>query len=213
MLKIDFHMHTWHSKDSGLSPEKLIAKARAVGLDGIAITNHNSMDGIKDVERMAGKMIVFYGEEIKTEEGEIIALEIKEPIEKDLPLMETINLVKKQKGFIIVPHPFDVLRKGLGKESLDKIIDKVDAIEGINARSYLGRFNKKALEYAKEHGKPIVGGSDTHFEMEIGYVYTLVDSKPDKLAILKAIKANKSEPYGKRSGLRPHAKTLFKRFK
>ena len=166
MLKIDFHTHTWHSPDSEMSPEDLVDKTRNVGLDGIAVTNHNTMDGVKEVEKLAKDLIVFRGEEIKTKEGEIIALEIRKPIDKGLDLVDTCKLVKDQNGFIIVPHPFDTLRNGVGN-SISKIMDYLDAVEAINSRSYLSAFNKKAFEFARLKRIPMVAGSDSHFPFEM----------------------------------------------
>ena len=211
MLKIDFHVHTFHSPDSGLSPERLVARLKELEFSAVAVTNHNTLDGYEEVARIAGDMLVFRGEEIKTRQGEIIALEIKKPVEAGLDVEDTCKLVKKQNGFIIVPHPFDVLRKGLGIKNLSRILDYVDAVEGMNSRSYLGRFNVKAMAFARKNGKPMIAGSDSHFEMEIGHAYTLVDSVRNKRKILDAVKAGKTQVHGSRSGMKPHMKTFLRK--
>ena len=211
MLKIDFHVHTWHSPDSNLSPAKLVERLRALKFSAVAVTNHDTLDGYEEVRKLAGDMLVFRGEEIKTKQGEIIALGISRPIEKGLEIAEACREIKRQHGFIIVPHPFDVLRKGVGMASLKNILDYVDAIEGINSRSYLSRFNRKAADFARASGKPLVAGSDSHFEMELGYAYTMVDSRKDKGSILKAVSEGKTEIFGSRSGYKPHVKTFLKK--
>ncbi len=86
-LKSDFHMHTYFSKDSNMSPETLIKTAMKSGLDVIAVTDHNEIEGARIVKRMAerltkGRLFVIVGEEVNTGEGEIITLGIKEKIEK-----------------------------------------------------------------------------------------------------------------------------------
>ena len=45
-LNIDLHAHTFFSGDGVSSPEDLIAAARAKGLHGLAITDHNTCDAV-----------------------------------------------------------------------------------------------------------------------------------------------------------------------
>lgn len=217
ILKGDFHIHTYHSSDSNLTPEVIIRRAKEVCLDIIGVVDHGSVEGGKETESLAKKMakglIVFAGEEIRTKEGEIIAFNIEKTVPQFMDLKETCEVVKKLGGFIILPHPFDSLRAGLGNSAY-KIVKYVDAVEGFNARTMFGRFDKKAVKFSKESSLPIVAGSDAHFEEEIGKGLTLVDSKPDKESIIKAIKSGKTQISGERTGTKPHIKTFFqKRFK
>src|SRR5260370_5275194 len=45
-FNIDLHTHSFFSGDGVSSPEDLIASARAKGLHGIAITDHNTCDAV-----------------------------------------------------------------------------------------------------------------------------------------------------------------------
>ena len=69
-------------------------------------------------------------------------LNLKRDIRRGLGLVKTCEMIKEQGGFIIVPHAFDRLRRGVGN-SINKIVKYVDAIEGLNARSLFGEFNNK----------------------------------------------------------------------
>ena len=57
--KIDLHMHTYFS-DGQHSPEELIIKVKEAGIDMIAITDHDTVDGIPEAIE-AGKK---YGVEV-----------------------------------------------------------------------------------------------------------------------------------------------------
>jgi predicted metal-dependent phosphoesterase TrpH len=206
-LKVDFHVHSDCSIDGDMPPEEIIDLAKKLGLDAIAVTDHNAVEGGKETEKVAKGLIVFVGSEIRTEEGEVIGLNLKRNIPEGLPLVHTCKLIKKQGGFLIVPHPFDRMRSGIGR-GIEKIVRYIDAVEVFNARTLFGKFNKDSLEFAERHKLPKIAGSDAHFGKEMGSAYTVVDSEKRKGAILKAIKSGRTRILGNKSGLRPHWKTF-----
>jgi predicted metal-dependent phosphoesterase TrpH len=216
MLKADFHVHTHYSRDSNIDPKELVIAAKRLGIGVIAITNHNTMKGCEEVESAAKKhykkLIVFRGVELLTRKGEIIILNPKEELPKKLALSEACRLAKEQGGFVIIPHVFDMFRKGAGK-SVNDVLGYVDAVEGFNSRTLLRSFNEKNISLAKKMGLPMVAGSDAHFIEEFGKAYTIIDSKPDKNEVLDAIKNGRTRIIGEKTGLRPHIKTFLRRRK
>jgi len=212
-LKIDFHVHSSFSMDGVMDVDELLEKAKASGLDGVAVTDHNTIMGGKEALKAGDKdLIIFAGSEIKTNAGEIIGLNINEEVPAELSPEETCRLIKKQGGFIIVPHPFDRLRKGLGKKTKD-IIKYIDAIEVFNSRSIINQFNKKASDFAREHGLPGVASSDSHFPGEMGSSYTLVYSERDKAKILDSVREGETEIFTNSTGIKPHWQTFKKNVK
>ncbi len=171
----DLHVHTKWSKDSLNEPVKLLKKAKRAGLDGFAVTDHNEIEGAlftyKEAKRYDVKVLV--GEEVMTDSGEVIALNITELVPPHRPVEETIDLIKEQGGLVLAPHPFDTRRKGLGPILL-KVADKVDLIEVVNGRSFHSD-NEKALRFAEKLKKPMVGGSDAHTLIELGKVATFIE--------------------------------------
>ena len=115
LIKADFHMHTHFSPDSETPPEKLVARCVEVGLSCIAVTDHNTIEGALEVERIAPFMVIV-GEEVASSDGEITGLFLKEPVPKGLSPQETARRIKDQGGLVSLPHPFDRFRRA-GPES------------------------------------------------------------------------------------------------
>lgn len=167
----DLHIHSKYSYDSFLSPKKIIEVAKRKGLDGIAITDHNTVKGgIATLKANKNKDFqVIVGAEMKTEYGDIIGLFLSEEI-RTRRFEEVIEEIKSQGGLSVLAHPYRQY------ENPEKIIDKVDLVEAFNARSRK-EDNKRAYKLAKKFKKPVTAGSDAHLGFEIGRGRTIVDSE------------------------------------
>ena len=162
MIKLEFHGHTYASKDSLTLPADLVSAARRKGIDRVVVTDHNSIAGAREAQAIDPELIII-GEEIMTTQGEILAAFVQEEIPKYLTPQETIRRLKEQGAFISVSHPFDEIRKGGWKENdLLEILPFVDAIEVYNSRCMLPRFNRRAGLFAKKHNIAGIVGSDAH---------------------------------------------------
>lgn len=172
-MKYDLHIHTYYSsKCSAMSPEKAIEKAKKRGLDGIAITDHNTIAGALEAKRLNKdkNFEVIIGEEVSTDRGHIVCLYVKKEI-KPGKRGEVIKEAKKQGCIVIAAHPFDKLRNNCR----GRIPEGIDAVEAKNGRTTIPLFNIKSRNYAKRTGIAMVGGSDSHFPVEVGRVYTEFD--------------------------------------
>ena len=184
--RIDFHTHTGHSSDSLLPAARLLVAAARRGLAVVCVTDHNSLGGALQaqalVERQAarfGGLRVVVGEEVKTSEGEITGLFLREEIPRGLTPEETIRRIRDQGGLVVVPHPFDRLRGSrLTFAALERIVSNVDAVEALNARTTLARDNRRAQAFAVEHGLLQVAGSDAHIWQEVGRAFVELDEPP-----------------------------------
>ena len=167
-LSVDFHSHTYFSKDSLTSPERFVLAARRKQLDRVVVTDHNGIAGGQAAYAIAPELIIV-GEEIMTTRGEILAAYVKEEIPRGLSPLETIKRLRDQGAFISVSHPFDSRRNGAWKlEDLLEITPMVDAIEIFNARCTNAKDNRKAMDFALEHHLPGTAGSDGHVAFELG---------------------------------------------
>jgi hypothetical protein len=170
-LRADLHVHTYHSGDSALSLERLIERCREVGINCLAVTDHDSIDGAVELQKTAPFKVII-GEEIKTSEGEIMGLFLKEPVPKGLSPEESVARIKAQGGLASVSHPFDRMRSSTLKESaLRRIVHDLDAIEVFNSRTTLNRHNARARAFALAHDLPMLAGSDAHTAYELGATY------------------------------------------
>ncbi len=187
MIRADLHVHTCYSGDSRTTPEQAIARCESVGINCLAVTDHNRIGGALEMQKIA-PFPVIVAEEIHTRNGEVIGFFMQEEIPKGLPVDETVRLIKEQGGLVGVPHPFDNLRQSaLQRCSLEQILPQIDIIEGFNARVLIGRHNTIAQQFAREHGLPASAGSDAHTVGEIGSAYVEMPEFGNKEEFLAAL--------------------------
>ncbi len=167
-ITADLHCHTYRSKDCLMRPERLLAIARERGIDRLAITDHNNIEGALEAHSMDPDRIIV-GEEVWTTQGELLGYYLTEPVPAHLEPMETIELLRAQGAVISVSHPLDPMRGGAWKEpELRAILPFVDAIEVFNARSVTRAANQRAASLAQENGLAGTAGSDSHAYLEVG---------------------------------------------
>jgi len=197
-MRFDLHIHSNYSSDCSLSIDDILKQAVKIGLHGIAICDHNTVEGSlaakRRAEELALPLIVLPGAEVSTTKGHLIVLGITNNIQPDLTPQETIDIAHQKGGIVIAPHPFKMRSIG-NVEGL-----QVDAIETFNSRCIFGE-NRKAKEMALALGKPEAGGSDSHLLATIGLGYTEIDADAGEEAILEAIKQGKARALGKTAPL------------
>jgi len=203
MWKVDLHSHTIYSKDCLTQTAKLLEKARKLGLDRIAITEHNRLDGALAAKALDPELVIV-GEEIKTTHGEIIAYFVQEEVPAGLSPQETVDRLHEQGAVISIPHPLDSLRRSaMGLDNVLTIIDQVDALEGLNARCVRPEDNDAAIALAQKHGKLLTAGSDAHTTYEVGRCYlTMPPFEDNPASFLAALQGAK--PIGEVSPFWPH---------
>jgi predicted metal-dependent phosphoesterase TrpH len=213
MWKVDLHAHTIYSCDCLTATAALIERARAVGLNKIAVTEHNNLEGALAAKRLAPDLVIV-GEEIKTTHGEIIAYFVKELVPKGLSPEETIKRLRDQGAVISIPHPLDSLRRSaMGREHVLEIIDQVDAIEVLNARCVRAADNTAAAELAQAHGKLVTAGSDAHTLFEVGRCTLMMPEFDDDAESFRDA-LEQAQPQGEISPFWPHfASTYAKWYK
>ena len=185
---VDLHCHTNASFDSLASPAAVVHAAAARGITHLAITDHDRIDGaLRARDASPDDLTVIVGEEVKTTQGDLIALFIERPVESGRPVDETITDIRAQGGLVGIPHPFDRLRNSLAHANdLLPLVGKVDWIEGYNARLFGGSGNQQAAEFGRQHGVPIVAVSDAHTTLEVGVAYVALSMPPSTPAALLA---------------------------
>jgi len=199
-MLIDLHVHSRHSPGCLLVPRDVVRRAREAGLDGVAFTDMNTLDGLEEI-RAAGRdegFLALCGVEIATDKGHYLCF-FPEPEKVPAlpqifgtppwPVRDVIRKVRELGGAAVAAHPYD---KTIDRPSGDFIftLDDLSAVEGLNARRK-GGANDLAMEAADHMNLPCTGASGAVESLDqIGVAATLfkepVRSERDVVAQLRA---------------------------
>src|SRR5512142_1872021 len=168
-MLIDLHVHTHHTRGGTLAPRDVLRRAKESGLDGVAFTDLNTLDGLDEI-RAAGRdegLLALCGVEIATDRGHYLCFfpdPAKVPAPPQAfgsatpwPARDVLARVRELGGVAIAAHPYD---KTVERPCGDVIftLDGLAAIEGLNARRH-GPANDLAVEAADHMSLPCTGGS------------------------------------------------------
>jgi predicted metal-dependent phosphoesterase TrpH len=183
-MLIDLHVHSHHTRGSPNAPREVVRRAKAAGLDGVAFTDLNTLEGLEEI-RAAGReegLLALCGAEIATDRGHFLCFfpdPAKIPAPPQLfgsatpwPVRDVLARVRDLGGAAVAAHPYD---KSVERPSGDFIftLDGLAAIEGLNARRK-GPANDLAVEAADHMNLPCTGGSGALESLEeIGQAATL----------------------------------------
>lgn len=202
MLKVDLHTHSEASPDGGITFEQYVKALDHELLDYIAVTDHNTIDTAKELHQALGNKIIV-GEEITTQQGEIIGLFLTKPVRPGLSVLDSVKAIKEQGGLVYIPHPFETVRKGISQDSLNAIADQVDIVEVYNGRAFVQNRGPEATTWARVHEKACAASSDAHGSKGLGSAYTVISKEPSAKDLVELIL------HGHRSMQRPPLRTLF----
>ncbi len=197
-IKADLHVHTTYSCDSVITPKQLVFYAKKRGLEAVAVTDHNKVEGARKIAKQTNFLII-PGTEVSSIHGHIVGLNVNELIPKGLSADETVDRIHEAGGIAVACHPFSLMKESIGKH----VSSKFDAIEAINASAFpFNRATKKAHQLAEQLKLPKVAGTDAHYGPVIGQAYTVIDSEANVEAIVEAIKNGHCKPAGTGVSLR-----------
>jgi hypothetical protein len=207
MMRFDLHVHSKYSSDGVLDPSEIVRIGLVKGLSGIAVTDHNTIQGGLETSRYAtADFTVIVGAEIMTDKGEVTGLFLSDEI-KPSTFHEVAAEIRRQGGIIIIPHPFDSLRHSAFAIT-DEYAPSVDGIEVFNSRCVLNRYNTRARDFASKHNLALIGGSDAHYRREIGMGGVQTETRD----VRKAILTRQLEPYGRRSSILNHVRSKLRKW-
>lgn len=197
----DLHIHTIYSYDGTASIPAVLARAQKLGLNVISITDHDEIMGSLKALELASRygIEVIPGMEITTAEGDLLAYNICQKVERDLPLIETILKVGELGGFCIAPHP---MAGGFGMKSLSAYSIMKALRNREAARTLIGieTYNATTIDKMSNHYAHILGehlntaklgNSDAHVTEMIGLGMTEFNGHTAK-DLVKAIRARKT---------------------
>ena len=202
MLRAELHCHSSLSYDGRDPVELLLEQAAAVGLDALAVTDHDEIDASLAAAEQAPEygLVGIPGMEVTSEAGHVLALGVEELVPPGLPFVETLDRIRSQGGIAVIPHPFQRSRHGVAPHISEETLAGADAIEVYNSRLFTGRSNRTAERFAAARNLPMTAGSDAHIAEMVGQAVTEIDAHDQSVAgVLDAIREGRTSVVGKRT--------------
>jgi len=184
-MRIDLHIHTHpRSPCSAINPEDLLQKARRVGLDGLCLTEHQHRWDVGEIDNLSrnGGLQIFQGNEITTNQGDILVFGYREDVRGVVPIQDLRKEVQAAGGLMIAAHPFrgfllfgiTQLRMDVEQACQRPVFQYVDGVEVFNCK-LTDPENDMARQVAAHLGLLGVAGSDAHRLDEVGRCVTLLE--------------------------------------
>ena len=180
-MLIDLHCHTFPlSNDSFLSPDQLIERAKAVGLDGVCLTEHDALwepPKVRDLARRHN-FLVIPAIELNTEDGHVLVFGLNRHVDGMHSVAQLAQVVAEAGGAMVAPHPYrqltsllrmddDFWTMALEQAAAHPAFRHVCAVEAINGRAAHDE-NLFSWQLCARLGLPAVAGSDAHEPSDVG---------------------------------------------
>jgi predicted metal-dependent phosphoesterase TrpH len=174
----DLHIHTTCS-DGFSTPERLAKHLLGLGLDVVAVTDHDTLEGsLRLRDALAGEgPEVIVGEEVSSGQGHVLALFVERQVRSGMSAAATVDAIHEQGGLAIAAHPFMLpwapgrpFFVGVGELAWEL---PFDAIEVVNGAPGLTLANRRARRRNGVATRPSLGGSDSHVMRSVGQVHTV----------------------------------------
>jgi predicted metal-dependent phosphoesterase TrpH len=187
-VRIDLHCHrNRFSACSSLAPEDLVARARAAGLDGICLTEHDRLWPAEDLGRLAAGsgLVVLRGMEVTTEVGHVLVFGLELPPSGMFLARALAVAVRREGGLLALAHPGRAGQPQVPPEHVAELFDAVEVLNGSDGAAQ----NRAAHSIAARTPLPGIAGSDCHAPHEVGTVATVlpvhVTSEAELIAALR----------------------------
>ena len=178
-VMFDMHVHSTYSNDSIIDIRTIVGSWKKTGILPL-VCDHDSITGSQkvysEIRRTDPDIPLILAEEILTADGEIIGAFLNEEIAPGLSAEETLDIIEDQGAISIVPHPFCTFRStAIDNGALNRIAERIDIIEGYNARTPDSGENRMGSVFAGRFGKPVSVGSDAHTPVELATNYIRIN--------------------------------------
>ena len=189
-MKVDLHVHTFHSMDASTTFEPLLARCNEVGLGAIAIADHGTADGALEFQKIA-PFTVIVAEEVLTPHGEIMGMFLKKTIPSGTSVEDTVAAIKEQGGIGLHSPPRSTLCavSALEAKVIEALAEKgqIDILEVLMLRILLQSAVSRADKFAKKYRLLLSAGSDAHGPEELGNAYLEIASLPHQEEFLASL--------------------------
>lgn len=175
---LDMHVHTSYSYDSVININNLVKVARKKGLTGLAITDHDTVEGLNKLRGLMGSsndFILIPGIEVTTNRGHLLLLNIDHYELRVNDFFEVVDYARAHDALVIIPHPLDPFRRF---RNFSESLSISDGVEVANSSDLLlKRHYEKLISVVENNEKLFTAGSDAHIEEAVGTTYIYVDEE------------------------------------
>ena len=195
----DLHVHTTHSPCSKLQLDEIIRLARTRGLDGVAVTDHNSMACRREITEglQENGVCLLVGMEYDTPEGDFLLFGSFEDLKPGLSASNLLRLVEDRQGVAVGAHP---CREGRSLQPEILSLGVCRIIEGLNGRNS-DEENRNVEQLRRQYPLFQCGGSDAHSLEELGRTATCFEGKiPSREELIAALKKGRYRPVRESQG-------------
>lgn len=186
----DLHVHSNISPCSQMGVPDLIQHAKAKNLDGICITDHDTMkiaDVCKEGVQQNGLCVIF-GMEYTTSEGDFLIFGPFEDIKQGMTAHDMLKTVEQHGGVAVAAHPFR-RKRPLSPHLIDT--GYIKFMECVNGRNSF-KENKMTYDAYRHQKIAFVGGSDAHTFDELATVTTTIHNRiSNRQDFISSIKTGK----------------------
>ena len=200
-LKLDLHVHSKYSSDSSSTFEGINRRCRELGLDGYALCDHDSIDGLAEAGEKSCGLVVVPCLEVTARGAHILCLEPSSLVPSGFSIVDTVGQIHGRGGTAILAHPYAIPRSFVRFAEAEKA--GFDAIEVANsAQIPFGVVTGWNRGMAERLGLPQTGGSDAHIPELVGRSYTVVEADSrEPRDVVDAIRGGRTEVVGAGFGL------------
>jgi predicted metal-dependent phosphoesterase TrpH len=192
MLKADLHAHSSEDPVDRLpyDARTLIERAAKLGYSALAITLHDRQLLLTELTAFARErgIVLIPGLERTIRGRHVLLLNFPQRAEQVGDFDELARLRRRSNGLVVAPHAFYPHPTALGRRLMDTHAGLFDAVEVNAFYTRLLDFNRPAVRWAREHGKPLVGNGDVHRLSQLGRTFSLIEAEPQPDAICEAIR-------------------------
>jgi len=189
----DIHVHTSISPCSVLPLADILAHARGLGLDGVCVTDHNTMAVAGQLREGVQKdgLVVLVGMEYSTPDGQFLLFGPFEDLRQGLGARKLLEIVDERGGAAVAAHPFRMIRPVARHLLAGGLCHALETVNGGNTHAE----NQLAMEAAKCLGLPGIGASDAHALPALGRAATVIEAKIEtRDDLVRAIRAGNVQP-------------------
>ena len=208
-MLIDLHTHSYPmSDDSFMSVDEAIEGAKAIGLDGICLTDHDAFWTEEETRKLSRQhgFLVLAGSEINTDAGHVLAFGLRR-YEFGMHKPEFLRAcADREGGVLIAAHPYrrrfleepgrdPAVRAGmLERAAADPFFGLCEAIEGLNGRGSAGQ-NRYSADLSASLSLSLTAGSDAHRVAQLGTAATEFHGKIEGVAdLIRLLKSGQYRP-------------------